>query len=117
MTKQKTNTGILSGEAAQNDGRGEVVNDGCWGLFHDGIEAVAEKFLAHGLCVPAVGEGADLDMDEIVLRLLARADVVAALPEGGEQNVRVLLMGDSGHLHNGRHSCDSGARRGHRRQG
>ena len=47
----------------------------------DGVEANGEDALAHGFGVFAVGEGADLDVEELVLGLLADGDGVALLLE------------------------------------
>jgi hypothetical protein len=42
----------------------------CAALFDDGVVAVGEKALAHGFGVFFVGERADLDVEELVLRLV-----------------------------------------------
>jgi hypothetical protein len=54
--------------------------------------------LAHGVGVLAGGEGADLDVEELVLRLLADEDLVAALLQIGDEGVCVFAVGDGGDL-------------------
>jgi len=56
------------------------------------------QFLAHGLGVSAGGEGADLDVEEAVAGLVADGDGVAALFEGGEEEVGGFLLTDGGYL-------------------
>ena len=54
--------------------------------------------LAHGFGLSAGGEGADLDVEELVLRLLADDDVIAAQLEIGDEDVCVFAVGDGGDL-------------------
>ena len=54
--------------------------------------------LAHGVGVLAGGEGAYLDVEELVLRLLPDGYVVAALLEGSDEDVGVFAVGDGGDL-------------------
>jgi hypothetical protein len=54
--------------------------------------------LAHGFSVLARGVGAYLDVEELVLGLLADVDLIAALLERGEEAVGVLTVGDCGDL-------------------
>ena len=46
-------------------------------LLDEGVVAVGEEALAHGFCVFAIAERADLDVDEFVLGLGVRGDGVA----------------------------------------
>jgi len=46
-------------------------------LLDDGIEAVGQDALLHGFGLLAVGEWADLDVEEFVLWLVADGDGVA----------------------------------------
>jgi hypothetical protein len=48
--------------------------------------------LAHCLGLFAVSEWANLDVEELVLRLLADVDLIAALLECSEEAVGVLTM-------------------------
>ena len=54
-------------------------------LFDDGVVAVGEEALAHGVGVFFVGEGAELDVEELVLGLLTDGYGVAAFLQGGER--------------------------------
>ncbi len=90
-------------------------------LLEDGVEAVGEELLAHGFGGGALGEWADLYVEEIVLRGGANGDGVAAALEGGEEEIGVFLVGDGCDLdHEGswsRGRClDSRLRRGGRRR-
>jgi hypothetical protein len=67
-------------------------------LFDDGVVAVGEKALAHVVGVFAGGVGAQLDVEELVLGLVADYDIVAAMPEGIDEDVGIFLMGDGGYL-------------------
>lgn len=58
--------------------------------------------MLHGVGVFAGGQGADLDVEELVLRLVADGDVVAALLEGGEEVLCVFAVGDCCYLN---HDC------------
>ena len=49
--------------------------------FDDGVEAVGEDALAHGFGIFAVGEGADLDVEKLVLGLVVDGDGVALFLE------------------------------------
>jgi hypothetical protein len=50
-------------------------------LLDDGVEAVGENSGAHGVGVFAVREGAYLDVEKLVLRLVADGDCVALFLE------------------------------------
>ena len=67
-------------------------------LFDDGVVAVGEEALAHGLGLFFVSERTDLDVEELVLRLVADGHVVASPLEGVEEGVGVFLMRDGGDL-------------------
>src|ERR1035441_8229155 len=66
--------------------------------FDDGVEAVSEDALAHGFGLLAVGERADLDVEEFVLGLVADGYDVAFFLERGEEDVGDILTGDGGDL-------------------
>ena len=68
-------------------------------LLHDGVEAVGQHALLHGFGVLARGEGADLDVQELVLGLVADTDAVTLFLQRGEQDVGDILAGDGGDLH------------------
>lgn len=70
----------------------------CRRLFEDGVVAVGEQALADDVGIAVRGEWADLNVQKMVLRLLAHEDSVAALLERGEQQLCILLMGDGCHL-------------------
>jgi hypothetical protein len=82
------------------------------GVFDDGVEAVVEEAGAHGVGVFVVGEGADLDMEELVLGLGADDDGVAAALEGGDEEVGVFLVGNGGDLDDGAGAGNHGDGRG-----
>jgi hypothetical protein len=67
------------------------------GLLHDGVEAVGQYALADGFGVGAFGEGADLDVEEVV-GLAVGGYAVALFLEGGEEDVGDVLAGDGGYL-------------------
>lgn len=67
-------------------------------LFNDGVVAVSEEPLAHGLGIFFGGEGADLDVEELVLLLVPDSYGVTAFFQCGEQDVGVFLVGDGGYL-------------------
>ena len=69
-----------------------------WELLNDRVEAVGNDALAHGFSFLFVGEGADLDVEERVLRLVADNDGIAVFPECGDFDVCDLLAGDGGDL-------------------
>ena len=62
-------------------------------LFQDGVVAIAEEFLAHGYRVGAIGEGADLDVDERVAGKAVGGDGVAVLLQGAYQHICVGRVG------------------------
>ena len=75
-------------------------------LFDDGVVAVGEEALAHGVCVLFLMEGAYLDMDEIVGSGGSGADRVAAGAKGPDEEICVLLVRHSGDLdHEGATGC------------
>ena len=63
------------------------------------LKRLGEHALLHGFGVLARGEGADLDVQQLVLRLVADADAVALFLQRGEQDVSHILAGDGGDLH------------------
>jgi hypothetical protein len=76
----------------------EAIQRSAAALFDDRVVAVGEEALAHGFGVLFRGEGTDLDVEELVLWLVADGYGVASFFEGGEEGVGVFLMGDGGYL-------------------
>jgi hypothetical protein len=67
-------------------------------LFDYGVVAVGEEALAHGFGFFFGGEGAYLDVEELVLWLVVNGYAVASALKGGDEGVGVFLMGDGGYL-------------------
>ncbi len=67
-------------------------------LLHNGIEAMRQHILTHGFRVFAGGEGANLDMQQLVGRLMPHHNDVVEFAQGGKLEVRDLLRGDGGYL-------------------
>ena len=67
-------------------------------LFDYGVVAVREEPLTHSFRVFFGGEGAELDVEEFVLRLVPDNHGIASPFECSEQAVGVFLMGDGGYL-------------------
>ncbi len=66
--------------------------------LHDGVIAVVEQLLAHGVGVVAAGEWADLHVDQVVGGVAARGDGIAVFAQCASQNVGVLFVRDGGNL-------------------
>ena len=70
-----------------------------WPLLLDvGVEAVAEELLAHGFGVLAVGEGAYLDVEELVLGVGADGYGVSVALKRRSDEVGVLLVREGRYL-------------------
>lgn len=67
-------------------------------LFDDGVVAIGEQLLFDGSRLHTVGEGANLDMQKLVLRLVSDDYTVAALAQSRDQNVCIFATGDGGDL-------------------
>src|SRR5207237_2440350 len=67
-------------------------------LLHDRIEAVREYFLAHRLGGFAVAEGADLDVQQLVLGFMPDGHRIPVLLEGDNLDIGDLLARHRGDL-------------------
>ncbi len=67
-------------------------------LLDDGVVAIGQQALAHGVGVFAVAEGADLDVVVAVAGRGAGGDAVAPGAECANEHLGVFLVGDGGDL-------------------
>jgi hypothetical protein len=67
-------------------------------LFDDGVIAICEQLLTHGFGIFPGGEGADLDVKQLILWFLTNGDVISATSEGGYKDVRIFTMRDCSDL-------------------
>ena len=68
-------------------------------LLDDRVVAVGKQLFLHCRSLHAVGKGADLNVQQLVLRLIAHHDSITTLTQSRDQHICILGAGDGRNLY------------------